>query len=53
MLDTKDRPRTTTAMPRLDRLREVGEQGRPEMVVVIGLVALVSMAFGFVLGLLF
>jgi len=28
-------------------------KGRPEMVVVIGIVALVSMIFGFALGLLF
>jgi hypothetical protein len=50
MLDTKERPRVGAAV-RIDRA--MGDQGRPEMVVVIGLVALVSMAFGFLLGLLF
>jgi hypothetical protein len=53
MLDTKERLQTAGAPRSLHRAREASDQGRPEMVLVIGLVALVSMAFGFVLGLLF
>jgi hypothetical protein len=57
MLDTKERLDTAGASRPLGRTREIGDQrsdqGRPEMALVIGLVALVSMAFGFVLGLLF
>lgn len=37
----------------IDAAGQEGDQSRPEVVIVIGVVAIVSMAFGFVLGLLF
>jgi len=60
MLDTKepltDRLLTPLQRERHDRasdVRPAPTEGRPETIVVIGLVAVVSMIFGFVLGLLF
>jgi hypothetical protein len=58
MLETKERD-TLQERPRLEtreRIEAIGpaaEQGRSEIVIVIGVVAVVSMAFGFVIGLLF
>lgn len=57
MLETKERD-TSKAQPR-PRDGEAGsavpleDGGRPEIVIVVGLVAVVSMVFGFVIGLLF
>jgi hypothetical protein len=58
MLETKERDVLKTPPPperggRADAVGPVGDQGRPEMVIVIGLVAVISMVFGFVIGLLF
>lgn len=53
MLDTKEPlQQSARAMGSLAQAPDV-VRGRPEMVVVIGLVAVISVAFGFVLGLLF
>jgi hypothetical protein len=56
MLDTKEPLQALKSLhgEHADRdARGSADQGRPEMVIVIGLVAVVSVAFGFVLGLLF
>lgn len=60
MLDTKepltDRLQTPPQRERRDSpsdVRAAPAEGRPETVIVIGLVAVVSMIFGFVIGLLF
>ncbi|MGE5537048.1 MAG: hypothetical protein ACM30I_00400 [Gemmatimonas sp.] len=56
MLDTKEPLQSAKILHgerTLKDTRDSADQGRPEMVIVIGLVAVVSVAFGFVLGLLF
>jgi hypothetical protein len=60
MLDTKepltDRLQTPPQRERYGRppdARPAPAEGRPETIIMIGLVAVVSMIFGFVLGLLF
>jgi len=57
MLETKERD-TLKARPdptrdKADTVARPEDQGRPEIVIVVGLVAVISMAFGFVIGLLF
>jgi hypothetical protein len=58
MLETKERD-TLRARPHpeshdpVEAIGPAAEQGRSEMVIVIGVVSVVSMAFGFVIGLLF
>lgn len=58
MLETKERDTLQTPPPperdgKVDTIEPAGDQGHPEMVVVIGLVAVISMVFGFLIGLLF
>lgn len=57
MLETKERDTLQTPPPervgKSDTIEPAGDQGHPEMVVVIGLVAVISMVFGFLIGLLF
>jgi hypothetical protein len=60
MLETKEKERDTLRThPRpefhdkTDAAGQAGDQSRPEIIIVIGLVAVISMAFGFILGLLF
>jgi hypothetical protein len=55
MLETKERRRVQTPPPSKspevdDEDRYERDQSRPEMIIVIGLVAVISMAFGFLLG---
>jgi hypothetical protein len=58
MLETKERDALQSSpLPERDgkaaAIVPAGDQGHPEMVVVIGLVAVISMVFGFLIGLLF
>jgi hypothetical protein len=58
MLETKERggglpPPLSKSIEAGDEIRHERDQSRPEMVIVIGLVAVTSMAFGFLLGFLF
>lgn len=58
MLETKERDTSATHLrpardDKADSAVQSEDQGRPEIVIVVGLVAVVSMAFGFVIGLLF
>lgn len=58
MLETKERgtlqaPPRPESRDRIEAIEPAAEQGRSEIVIVIGVVAVISMAFGFVIGLLF